>query len=260
MNSSLLLALKPWRWPIVNFSTIKMLCFSAYIISKEPVSSKPSRLAPSHSTTSLQSIIQLITSKMTPVFQAFSCSTALKNLSLSPLLIPPSTIALPVSLFSLIIRLNISLVTGVISITEINQLTSVIQNNKFDLNVAVQSGGVIWAMYLRQNTNTLNVINNTFTNNFCQGTGGVYYIVLTNLVINLSNNTYISNSATISGGVGYISRSDVSVTENNSNYSANSAGSYGGAWYLNLKLASTTSPRYTISNVQFIQSTANQSN
>jgi len=153
---------------------------------------------------------------------------------------------------------NNTALTGLIAISECYQIDAKIENNTFDHNTATEQGGVLWASSLRQNTNTLNLTNNTFTNNYCNGIGGVYYIILANFQITLDNNIYKNNAATASGGVGYITRSDVLIAEKDSYYYGNSAGTNGGAWYLSLRITNNDSPPYSINNNIFIKSSASQ--
>jgi len=112
---------------------------------------------------------------------------------------------------------------------------------------------------MRQQTSSLNIINNTFTNNKCAQNGGVYSFILTDYKMILTNNSYINNSAGLAGGVGYGLRASFALLEENAYYENNAAGTYGGAWYLSANNYKTNLQSFELSWSTFINSTSQQS-
>jgi len=111
---------------------------------------------------------------------------------------------------------------------------------------------------MRQQTSTLNLTNNIFTNNKCDQNGGVFSLILTDYNMRPVNNTYQNNTASLAGGVGYAFRASFVFLEEEGVYSNNSAGTLGGAWYMSLNTYKSNLQSLSFSRTSFTNSIAKQ--
>jgi len=132
-------------------------------------------------------------------------------------------------------------------------------NNTFDNNYATQAAPVFSSRNMRQQTSTLNLINNIFINNRCDQNGGVFSFILTDYNMHAVNNTYQNNTAGLAGGVGYAFRASFVFLEEEGVYLNNSAGTIGGAWFLSFNIYKSNLQSLNFSQTSFTNSIAKKS-
>lgn len=107
---------------------------------------------------------------------------------------------------------------GLILTDESNKIDVDVSNSKFEDNFSFGSGTVFAASSMQRVVNALNFTNNTFLKNKCLKNGAVFYLTSTKHIITLINNTYQENFAQGSGGVGYTFKSEIDCSEYGSIY------------------------------------------
>ena len=159
---------------------------------------------------------------------------------------------------------------GIIGLAESLQINLTLVNNTFDNNYGSSTGAVLSSQSMQNSLNQMHITHNVFTNNFCSGQGGIFYMFNTHCNITLLNNIYTNNTAQ-NGGVGYVYGAKLAYYEHNGTYNSNSspklifltlkanlAENSGGAWYFYVNMHKRNDYFLLFNSSSFLNSSSDQ--